>query len=35
MPEDKITNGIFAPSAIYKKDFQEINGHDPLYAPQS
>ena len=35
MPEDKITNGIFAPWAIYKKDFQEINGHDPLYAPQS
>ena len=29
------TNGIFAPWAIYKKDFQEINGHDPLYAPQS
>ena len=35
MPEDKITNGIFAPWAIYKNDFQEINGHDPLYAPQS
>ena len=29
------TNGIFAPWAIMKKDFQEINGHDPLYAPQS
>ena len=29
------TMGIFAPWAIYKKDFQEINGHDPLYAPQS
>jgi len=29
------TNGIFAPWAIYKKDFQSINGHDPLYAPQS
>ena len=29
------TNGIFAPWAIYKEDFQEINGHDPLYAPQS
>ena len=29
------TNGIFAPWAIYKKDFQEIGGHDPLYAPQS
>jgi len=33
--EKEITNGIFAPWAIYKKDFQEINGHDPLYAPQS
>ena len=32
---DKPTNGIFAPWAIHKKDFQEINGHDPLYAPQS
>jgi len=29
------TNGIFAPWAIMKKDFQEINGHDPLFAPQS
>ena len=31
----KPTKGIFAPWAIYKKDFQAINGHDPLYAPQS
>ena len=31
----KATEGIFAPWAFYKKDFQEINGHDPLYAPQS
>ena len=29
------TIGIFAPWAIYKKDFQDIGGHDPLYAPQS
>ena len=29
------TEGIFAPWAFYKKDFQDINGHDPLYAPQS
>ena len=29
------TNGIFAPWAIYKDDFQRIGGHDPLYAPQS
>tara|TARA_B100001778_G_C18601964_1_gene637703 strand:+ start:1834 stop:3006 length:1173 start_codon:yes stop_codon:yes gene_type:complete len=32
---NKITNGIFAPWAFYRKDFQEIGGHDPLYAPQS
>ena len=31
----KITDGIFAPWAFYRKDFQEIGGHDPLYAPQS
>jgi glycosyltransferase involved in cell wall biosynthesis len=31
----KPTKGIFAPWAIYKEDFQSINGHDPLYAPQS
>jgi len=33
--KNKITEGIFAPWAFYKKDFQEIGGHDPLYAPQS
>ena len=33
--EDKTTEGIFAPWAFYRKDFQEIGGHDPLYAPQS
>ena len=32
---DTTTEGIFAPWAIYKSDFQKINGHDPLYAPQS
>jgi glycosyltransferase involved in cell wall biosynthesis len=31
----KVTEGIFAPWAFYKKDFQEIGGHDELYAPQS
>jgi len=31
----KITNGIFAPWFLYKDDFQEIGGHDVLYAPQS
>ena len=34
-PSQESSNGIFAPWAIYKKDFQEIIGHDPLYAPQS
>lgn len=29
------TEGIFAPWAFMKADFQEIKGHDPLYAPQS
>jgi glycosyltransferase involved in cell wall biosynthesis len=29
------TEGIFAPWAFMKSDFQEIRGHDPLYAPQS
>jgi glycosyltransferase involved in cell wall biosynthesis len=29
------TEGIFAPWAFYRADFQEIGGHDPLYAPQS
>ena len=33
--KDKITEGIFAPWAFMKADFQEIGGHDPLYAPQS
>ena len=29
------TEGIFAPWAFYKSDFQEIGGHDELFAPQS
>jgi hypothetical protein len=33
--KDKTTEGIFAPWAIYKKDFQSIGGHDSLFAPQS
>ena len=33
--DDKLTEGIFAPWAIYKEDFLSIGGHDPLYAPQS
>ena len=32
---EKTTEGIFAPWAFMKADFQEIGGHDPLYAPQS
>lgn len=32
---NKTTEGIFAPWAFMKSDFQEIGGHDPLYAPQS
>ena len=33
--KETTTEGIFAPWAIYKSDFQSIGGHDPLYAPQS
>jgi glycosyltransferase involved in cell wall biosynthesis len=32
---NKTTEGIFAPWAFWKKDFQKIGGHDPLFAPQS
>ena len=35
VPMDSVTEGIFAPWAFYKKDFQEIGGHDPIFAPQS
>jgi len=31
----KITSGVFAPWAFYISDFQEIGGHDKLFAPQS
>lgn len=33
--KNKTTEGIFAPWAFMKADFQEIGGHDSLYAPQS
>jgi len=33
--EHETTEGIFAPWAIYKSDFQAIGGHDPIFAPQS
>ena len=32
---NKTTEGVFAPWAFYREDFQRIGGHDPLYAPQS
>lgn len=35
VPNNNTTEGIFAPWAFWKSDFQEIGGHDPLYAPQS
>ena len=31
----KTTEGIFAPWFLLKEDFQVVEGHDPLYAPQS
>jgi glycosyltransferase involved in cell wall biosynthesis len=34
-PQQETTEGIFAPWAIYKEDFQKIGGHDDLFAPQS
>lgn len=33
--KDKVTEGIFAPWAIYKEDFLKIGGHDLLFAPTS
>ena len=33
--ENKTTEGIFAPWAFWKTDFQQIGGHDTLFAPQS
>ena len=29
------TEGIFAPWAIYKEDYEKVGGHDELFAPQS
>lgn len=31
----RITEGVFAPWFIYKSDFLNTSGHDPLFAPQS
>ena len=33
--KDKTTEGIFAPWAIYKKDFLAVGGHDILFSPTS
>lgn len=30
---NQTTRGMFAPWILYKKDFQAIGGHDPLFAP--
>jgi glycosyltransferase involved in cell wall biosynthesis len=30
---NQTTTGMFAPWILYKKDFQAIGGHDPLFAP--
>ena len=35
VPNNDITEGIFAPWAFWKSDFQEIGGHDEIFAPQS
>ncbi len=35
VPNSNTTEGIFAPWAFWKSDFQEIGGHDPIFAPQS
>ena len=31
--QNKTTKGMFAPWMLYKKDFQAVGGHDPLFAP--
>lgn len=31
--KDRVSKGMFAPWVIYKKDFQAIGGHDPIFAP--
>lgn len=31
--KDQTTKGMFAPWILYKSDFQNIGGHDPLFAP--
>lgn len=31
--QDETTKGMFAPWILYKKDFDAVYGHDPLFAP--
>ena len=33
--QNKTTEGVFAPWAIYKEDYWKVGGHDKLFAPQS
>ena len=33
--QNKTTEGVFAPWAIYKDDYWDVGGHDNLFAPQS
>jgi len=33
--QNKTTEGVFAPWAIYKDDYWAVGGHDDLFAPQS
>ena len=33
--QNKTTEGVFAPWAIYKDDYWKVGGHDKLFAPQS
>jgi len=35
LKQGRTTEGIFAPWFLFKEDFTSINGHDPLFAPQS
>jgi len=35
LKQGRTTEGIFAPWFMFKEDFTSINGHDPLFAPQS
>ena len=34
-PQQETTEGVFAPWAITRKDFESVGGHDPLFRPQS